>query len=54
MDASRGGDNRRQEGVTQALSRVALPIFINQKVDTILDFCVSFGDDDVGDETLAG
>ena len=29
MDASRRGDDRRQEGVTQALSRVALPIFIN-------------------------
>ena len=29
MDASRRGDDRRQEGVTQAMSRVALPIFIN-------------------------
>ena len=29
MDATRRGDDRRQEGVTQALSRVALPIFIN-------------------------
>ena len=29
MDASRRGDDRRQEGVTQAWGRVALPIFIN-------------------------
>ena len=29
MDASRRGDDRWQEGVTQALGRVALPIFIN-------------------------
>ena len=26
MDATRRGDDRRQEGVTQAVSRVALPI----------------------------
>ena len=29
MDASRRGDDRRQEGMTQAVGRVALPIFIN-------------------------
>ena len=29
MDATRRGDDRRQEGVTQAVGRVALPIFIN-------------------------
>ena len=32
MDASRRGDDRRQEGVTQAWSRVALPIFINLRL----------------------
>ena len=29
MDASRRGDDRRQEGVTQAVGRVAIPIFLN-------------------------
>ena len=29
MDASRRGDDRRQEGVTQAVARVASPIFLN-------------------------
>ena len=35
MDASRRGDNRRQEGVTQALCRVALPIFINLRASPL-------------------
>ena len=35
MDASRRGDDRRQEGVTQAWSRVALPIFINLRLSPL-------------------
>ena len=31
MDASRRGDDRRQEGVTLALSRVALQIFMRER-----------------------
>ena len=29
MDSSRRGDDRRQEGVTQSVGRVAIPIFLN-------------------------
>jgi hypothetical protein len=35
VDASRRGDERRQEGVTQAWSRVALPIFINLRLSPL-------------------
>ena len=37
MDATRRGDDRRQEGVTQALSRVALPIFINLHLSPLIE-----------------
>ena len=37
MDASRRGDDRRQEGVTQALGRVALPIFINLRPSPLIE-----------------
>ena len=37
MDASRRGDDRRQEGVTQAWGRVALPIFINLRPSPLIE-----------------
>ena len=37
MDASRRGDDRRQEGVTKALSRVAFPIFINLHLSPLIE-----------------
>ena len=37
MDASRRGDDRRQEGVTQAVGRVALPIFINLRPSPLIE-----------------
>ena len=37
MNAARRGDDRGQEGVTQALSRVALPIFINLRPSPLIE-----------------
>ena len=37
MDASRRGDDRWQEGVTQALGRVALPIFVNLRPSPLIE-----------------
>ena len=37
MDATRRGDDRRQEGVTQAVGRVALPIFINLHLSPLIE-----------------
>ena len=37
MDATRRGDDRRQEGVTQAWGRVALPIFINLHLSPLIE-----------------
>ena len=37
MDATRRGDDRRQEGVTQAVGRVALPIFINLHLRPLIE-----------------
>ena len=37
MDASRRGDDRRQEGVPQAVGRVALPIFINLRPSPLIE-----------------
>ena len=37
MDATRRRDDRRQEGVTQAVGRVALPIFINLHLSPLIE-----------------
>ena len=37
MDASRRGDDRRQEGVTQAVGRVAIPIFLNLRPSPLIE-----------------
>ena len=37
MDASRRGDDRRQEGVTQAVGRVAIPIFLNLRSSPLIE-----------------
>ena len=37
MDASRRGDDRRQEGVTQAGGRVASPIFLNLRSSPLIE-----------------
>ena len=37
MDASRRGDDRRQEGVTQAGGRVAIPIFLNLRPSPLVE-----------------
>ena len=37
MDASRRGDDRRQEGVTQAWGRVALPRVINLHLSPLIE-----------------
>ena len=37
MDASRRGDDRWQEGVTQAVGRVAVPIFLNLRPSPLIE-----------------
>ena len=37
MDAARRGDDRRQEGVTQAVGRVAIPIFLNLRPSPLIE-----------------
>ena len=37
MDASRRGDDRGKEGVTQGVGRVAIPIFLNLRPSPLIE-----------------